>query len=101
MELAQPTLPKRAVIRCKAKQRLMMEMDGQWHSEFLDEELFNDLSHTLFQSPQFEKLRQPYGSKSERCAVEDWAAMELAIAYRRITQQRQDERVQNLNALLG
>jgi hypothetical protein len=79
----------------------MVEMDGQWNVEFLDEVLLNDLSTTLFQSAQFQKLRQPYNSKKECCAVEDWAAMELAIAYRRITQQRQSELVQNLNALLG
>ncbi len=100
MELAQPQLPKRAVIRCKAKQRLMTDIHGQWTSEYLDEELFNDLSNTLFQSPQYQKLRQPYASKAERCTVEDWAAMELAIAYRRITQQRQDLLIQSLNALL-
>ena len=99
MELANSLYPMRSVIRCKAKQRLTVNVDGSAAVAF-DESLFQDLASTLFSSGQYQAVHQPYASKAEACAVEDWVAMELATTYQRVTQNQQNPIVQQLNALL-
>jgi hypothetical protein len=119
MELANPIYPMRSVIRCKAKQQLMLDTDVMvnqdsslrkngaspsefWGGdEFLDVKLFNELAITLFRSERCEVLYQPCHSQAEACLIEDWIAMELATTYRRIIQQRQSPVVQALNVLLN
>lgn len=100
MEFNNPFLPMRSVIRCKAKQRLMTGTDGNPSLESIDEDLLKEVAMTLFRSNQSRSLRESYPSRAAANEVEDWAATELAVSYRRITQQRQHSIVQNLNSLL-
>ncbi|MBF2027008.1 MAG: hypothetical protein IGS48_09615 [Oscillatoriales cyanobacterium C42_A2020_001] len=100
MELANPVYPLRAVIRCKAKQQLMTNLDGTGLNERLDEELFCEIAQTLFQSEECDPIYVPYATREAASAVEDGVALELAVIYQRIVQQRQCPVVQSLNALL-
>ncbi|MDX2239135.1 MAG: hypothetical protein NW224_00450 [Leptolyngbyaceae cyanobacterium bins.302] len=101
MELADHSIyPMRAVIRCKAKQQLMTNIDGSSLEERLDEILFAEIATTLFQSPQWDAIYEPYATCAAASAVENEAALALAATYQRIIQQRNSPIVQNLNALL-
>ncbi|EKQ69130.1 hypothetical protein OsccyDRAFT_1744 [Leptolyngbyaceae cyanobacterium JSC-12] len=100
MELANLVYPLRAVIRCKAKQQLMTNLDGTGLEEQLDESLLREISQTLFQSERCDAIYEPYATREAATAVEDWAALEIAAIYQRIIQQRQSPTVQSLNALL-
>jgi hypothetical protein len=100
MEFANPVYPMRAVIRCKAKQQLMTNIDGTSLEERLDEALLNELATTLFQSEHCDAIYEPYTTRQAATAVEDEVALELAAAYQRIMQQRNSPIVQTLNALL-
>jgi hypothetical protein len=101
MERVNLIYPLRAVIRCKAKQQLMTNVDGAALAECLDENLFQELAITLFQSEGCQAIYQPYASREVASAVEDGIALELAAIYQRIMQQRQNPLVQDLNALLS
>ncbi|MDX2229192.1 MAG: hypothetical protein NW220_06125 [Leptolyngbyaceae cyanobacterium bins.349] len=101
MELANHSIyPMRAVIRCKAKQQLMTNVDGSALEARLDEGLFQELATTLLQSGRCDVVYQPYATREAASAVEDEVALELAASYQRIIQQRQSPVVQELNALL-
>lgn len=100
MELANLIYPIRAVIRCKAKQQLMTNIDGTSLEEHVDEALFSEIANTLFHSPQSDALYEPCATRAAANAIEDDVALELAATYQRIIQQRKSPIVQNLNALL-
>jgi len=101
MELANPLYPMRAVIRCKARQSILLGVgDSNDASASLDEVLLNDLATTLFQSEQGQVLFTPYSSRAAVNAVEDELAEEIATTYQHIIEQRQNPVVQNLNTLL-
>ncbi len=100
MELANPIYPIRAVIRCKAKQQLMTNIDGTSLAERFDEVLFSEIANTIFHSPDNDALYEPYATRAAASAVEDEFALDLAATYQRIIQQRKSPLVQNLNALL-
>jgi len=89
----------RAVIRCKAKQQLMRQMD-ETSLATIDEALFKEIAATLFRSGHCQAIYQPHTTKAAAMAVEDEIAQELATTYQSIVQQRQSLVVQSLNALL-
>lgn len=96
-------IPMRAVVRCKAKQKLLQmqsDLDSPGPFEALDEALFQELAATLFQSEQYQTLYRICQSKREASAVEDQLAAELAKTYWTIAQQQQNALVRQLNALL-
>ncbi|MBD2019860.1 hypothetical protein H6F43_06615 [Leptolyngbya sp. FACHB-36] len=95
-------IPMRAVVRCKAKQKLLQiqsDLDSPGPFEALDEALFQELAATLFQSEKYH-LHRDCQSKREASAVEDQLAVELANTYSTIVQQQQNALVRQLNALL-
>lgn len=100
MEFANPIYPIRAVIRCKAKQQLMTNIDGSSLEERLDDALLNELATTLFQSERCNAVYEPYPTRDAASAVESEVALELAATYQRIMEQRNSPIVQTLNALL-
>ena len=65
-----------------------------------DEALFTELTTTLLQPAVQPLLAVSYPSREEAALVERQLAKTLGNAYRRILRQRQDARVQQLNALL-
>ncbi|MEO0350768.1 MAG: hypothetical protein AAF282_12055 [Cyanobacteria bacterium P01_A01_bin.15] len=71
------------------------EADLAW-----DEALFTELTSTFLQPAVQPLLASSYESRDEAAMVEGQLATSLVQAYRRILQQRQDERVLQLNALL-
>jgi hypothetical protein len=98
MDIAHPSQPLRAVIRCKAKQQLISDPDNSWMP--LNESLLQELAMTLFQSKRYHAKAQSCRSKPAAAAVEDEVAAELAASYKRIQQQQQDPLIQQLNSLL-
>lgn len=100
MELVNPIYPMRAIIRCKAKQRLMTNLDGSGAAAPFDEALFRELAVTLFGASQWDCLYEPCQTQADAAAIEDLASLELAASYRRIVQQQQHPLIQQLNALL-
>ncbi len=96
-------LPMRAVVRCKAKQRLLQmqdELETDERFDTIDEHLFKEIASTLFQSDRYQSLYHAYRSKREALAVEDQLAAELVEIYQTIALQQQNTLVQRLNALL-
>lgn len=65
-----------------------------------DETLFTELTTTLLQPAVQPLLAAAHSSRDEAALVEGQLAKILVNTYRRILRQRQDERVQQLNALL-
>lgn len=100
MEGVKQVYPMRSVIRCKAKQQLLLGfgIDGEFAS--LNEGLFREVAKTFFQSNQFQAVYLPYESKEEVAAVESRVATELMATYKQVKSRRDDPVVQQLNALL-
>lgn len=101
MELVNRHRPHRAVIRCKAKMRLLEAIDENfdWEQPF-DDGLLKDLATSLFQSNQYRGFFENGLSKQEAKDVEDRLAQAIADTYGEILQRHQDPIVQSLNALL-
>ena len=99
MDIAHPSQPLRAVIRCKTKQLLISDPDSSlWMP--LDEPLLQELAMTLFQSSRYQAKAQSCRSKLLAAEIENETAAELAAAYKHIRQQQRDPFVQQLNRLL-
>ena len=92
--------PLRSVIRCVAKAHLTVTPEAYEEGLVWDEELFTELTSTFLQPSVQPLLASPYKSRDEAALVEGRLAQSLVNAYRHILQQRQDSRVQQLNALL-
>lgn len=101
MELANRHRPHRAVIRCKAKMRLLEAIDEHfdWDNPF-DDALLRDLATSLFQSSQYQGFFEQCLSEQQVQGVEDELAQVLADTYQSISMRQQDPIVQSLNALL-
>ena len=97
MELTRQTSPKRAVIKCKAKIRLLADSIVGLMVMPFDDALFLDLAKTLLCA---DDLNQRYESQKVAREVEDRFASLLVAMYRRIKTQQQNPIVQQLNALL-
>jgi hypothetical protein len=101
MELANRHRPHRAVIRCKAKMRLLENISDNFNwDEPFDDTLLKELANGLFQSNQYQVFFEKFHSKQEAKDAEDRLAKELAETYQTILERHQDPVVQNLNALL-
>ncbi len=92
--------PLRSVIRCVAKAHLAVTPEAYEADLVWDEVLFTELTSTFLQPAVQPLLATPYESRNEAALVERQLAQSLVNAYRHILQQRQDTRVQQLNALL-
>lgn len=92
--------PLRRVIRCVAKSNLTVAPKAYEEDLIWDEALFTELSSTFLQPTVQPLLALPCQSRDEATLVERQLANSLVHAYRRILKQRQDVRVQQLNALL-
>ena len=92
--------PLRRVICCVAKAHLAATPEAYGADLIWDKALFTELTDTFLQPAVQPLLTSPYGSRDEAALVEGQLAQALVNAYRRIVQQRQDARVQKLNALL-
>lgn len=96
-------IPIRAIVRCKAKQKLMQmqsDLDIVEVLATLDEALFQEIATTLLQSEPYQLLYRNCRSKQEAAAIEDRLATELATTYRTIVLQQHNPLVQRLNELL-
>lgn len=100
MELAGKYYPRRTFIRYKAKHQLRIELDTYSDCEPLDEELFQELTKTLFQSKTNQELYQEYHSREQSAEIEHRIADELVCTYKQIKLRQSDPTVQRLNALL-
>jgi hypothetical protein len=100
MELANPLYPMRAVIRCKAQQQLVLDLNPSGDVAVLDEQLLNEIAATFFQSEQGQTLYTPFHSREAVNAAEDEIATGIVTIYQQIMAQRQSLVVQSLNALL-
>jgi hypothetical protein len=93
--------PHRAIIRCKAKMKLLKlaEDDFDW-AEPVAGTLLEEIAATLFQSHRWQAFYQQRCSKQKAKEAEDRLAHELAETYLTISKRRQDPVVQGFNALL-
>lgn len=94
-----PAFPMRSLIRCKAKQHLHATMHHGSTPQPLQEELFQDIANTFFQSVAFRIRYASSRSMTDVDDLEEAASLELAATYRRLIQRQQDSLVQRLNAL--
>lgn len=101
MEPVSNAYPMRALVRHKAKSRLMADTDIWENCVVLDEELLRDLATTLFQNKQAQALYSQPHSRQEADEIENQLAIEVAEAYQRIKQQQSHPLVQWLNGLLS
>lgn len=92
--------PLRSVIRCVAKAHLTVTPEAYETDLVWDEALFAELTSTFLQPTVQPLLTSSYQSRDEAALVEGQLAQSLVNTYRRILKQRQDARVQQLNALL-
>ncbi|MBT9316734.1 hypothetical protein IXB50_15005 [Leptothoe spongobia TAU-MAC 1115] len=92
--------PLRSVIRCVAKAHLTVAPEAYEADLVWDEALFAELTTTFLQPSVQPLLASSYESRDEAAVVEGQLAKSLVNTYCRIMRQRQDARVQQLNALL-
>lgn len=92
--------PMRALVRYKAKARLIEGVELQNDCSLVDEDLLRDLATTLFQSQQVQELYEQHHSRLEADAIENHFANELVETYWHIKRQQSNPLVQLLNGLL-
>ena len=92
--------PLRSVICCVAKAHLTVAPETYGASFGWDEALFTELVATLLQPMIHPSLMSGYQSRDAAAVAEGQLAKSIVDAYRRIMQQRQNERIQQLNTLL-
>ncbi|MDX2216651.1 MAG: hypothetical protein SFY66_25530 [Oculatellaceae cyanobacterium bins.114] len=91
--------PMRALVRHKAKAKLLEGVELQDDCPLVDEALLRDLATTLFQSNQAQELYAQCHSRQEADEVENRFAAELVDIYQQIKRQKTDPLVQLLNEL--
>jgi len=94
-------LPMRAVVRCKAKQKMLAESDVTSFCMSIDESLLKELTNTLFCSDNYLNQYQHCRSQAEADAIADQMATELSLTYQQIKQQQNDSVIQKLNTLFN
>ncbi|MBD2461320.1 hypothetical protein H6G89_09700 [Oscillatoria sp. FACHB-1407] len=92
--------PMRALVRHKAKAKLIEGIEFQDDCPLVDEDLLRDLATTLFQSKQAQDLYTQCHSRHEADEIENRFATELVETYKQIKQQEANPLVQLLNGLL-
>jgi hypothetical protein len=90
----------RSVIRCRAKQRLLIDPDYSESLESIDDSLLKELATTLFQTSRYSKLIAGCDSELELASLEDAFVAELVATYLTLWHQRSQPMVQHLNSLL-
>ena len=101
MEPVSNAYPMRALVRHKAKSRLMQGADAWENCIVIDEELLRDLATTVFQNQQAQAFHSQPHSRQEADEIENQLAIEVAESYQRIKQQQSHPLVQWLNGLLS
>ena len=90
----------RSVIRCRAKQRLLIDPDYSESIESIDDSLLKELAATLFQTKRYQPLIAGCDLKQELVSLENALIAELAATYLTLWQQRSQPIIQHLNSLL-
>lgn len=92
--------PLHNVIRCVAKAHLAAAPEAYGSGLGWDESLFTELLATLLQPTIHPSLMSGHTSREAAAIAEGQLAKSIVNAYRRIMQQRQNERIRLLNTLL-
>ncbi len=109
MELTRQTFPKRAVVKCKAKIRLLADPIVGLGAMTFDDELFLELARNLLRidsssgerrQNRADELYQSCENPQAARQIEEKFIRLLVEAYKQIKIQQQDPIVQQLNALL-
>lgn len=90
----------RSVLRCRAKQRLLIDPDFSDAIESIDDSLLKELASTLFQTKRYQPLIAGCDSELELVSLENGLIAELVATYLTLWQQRSQPMIQHLNSLL-
>ncbi len=90
----------RSVIRCRAKQRLLIDPDYSESIESIDDSLLEELAATLFQTQRYQPLIAGCDSEPELVHLENALIAELVATYLTLWHQRSQPMIQHLNSLL-
>jgi len=96
-----PSLPMRAIIRCKVKQQMLADVDVTEMCMPVDEPLLKDLTHALFSSSYYLQRFSNARSQDEIETISNEMATEVLMTYRQIVMNAADPTVQKLNNLLS
>lgn len=100
MEVTRPTFPKRTVIKCKAKIRLLADPEIGLMVMPFDDALFLEIAKNFFRVDRAIELYQPSVSKQAAGQIEAAFTVRIVNTYKQIKLRQQDSIVQQLNALL-
>lgn len=100
MKLANSFYSMRSVLRCRAKQRLLIDPDYSEAIESIDDSLLKELVATLFQVERYQPLIAGCDCEQEFVNLENAFVAELVATYLTLWQQRSQPIIQQLNALL-
>ncbi|MCY7392154.1 MAG: hypothetical protein LH647_11930 [Leptolyngbyaceae cyanobacterium CAN_BIN12] len=100
MKLTNSFYSMRSVIRCRAKQRLLIDPDYSAAIETIDDGLLKELAATLFQVERYQPLIAGCDCEQELVNLENAFVAELVATYLTFWQQRSQPMIQQLNALL-
>jgi vacuolar-type H+-ATPase subunit C/Vma6 len=90
----------RSVVRCRAKQRLLIDPDYSAAIESIDDDLLQEIAATLFQTEAYQPLTTGCDSEPELAKLENALIAELVATYLTFWQQRSQPMIQHLNSLL-
>jgi vacuolar-type H+-ATPase subunit C/Vma6 len=101
VELANSFYSLRSVLRCRVKQRLLIDPDYAEAIESIDDDLLKELAATLFQTERYHRLIEGCDSAQELANLENTVVAELVATYLTVWQQRSQPIIQQLNSLLS
>lgn len=101
MELTKPASPKRTVIKCKAKIRLLADPEIGLMVMPFEDALFLEIVRNFFRVDRAIELYQPSVSKQAARQIEEEFAVRIINTYKQIKLRQQDSIVQQLNALIA
>ncbi|HIK18077.1 MAG TPA: hypothetical protein IGS53_22705 [Leptolyngbyaceae cyanobacterium M33_DOE_097] len=96
-----PSLPMRAIIRCKVKQQMLADVDVTEMCMPVDEPLLKDLTNSLFGSSYYLQRFSNARSQDEIETISNEMATEVLMTYRQIMMNATDPMIQKLNDLLS
>jgi hypothetical protein len=99
MELTKPASPKRTVIKCKAKIRLLADPEVGLMVMPFEDALFLEIVKNFFRVDRAIELYQPSESQQAARQIEEEFAVRIVNTYKQIKLRQQDAIVQQLNAL--
>jgi hypothetical protein len=100
VKLAKSFYSMRLVVRCRAKQRLLIDPDYSAAIESIDDGLLKELAATLFHTEEYQPLTAGCDSEPELAKLENALVAELVATYLTLWQQRSQPMIQQLNSLL-